>query len=115
FEGYRIPKGSAVRILMRETHKDPDVFPEPERYNPCRFVGKAYSTDEFAPFGVGEHRCIVGTMVVRLCAMFIEELITGFTWTIVADGPRFRGRHHWEPSPNFAIALRARTSAGTTA
>jgi cytochrome P450 len=111
FEGYRVPKGSAVRLLMRETHKNPDVFREPEGYRPCRFVGKTYSADDYAPFGVGEHRCIVGPMVVHVCTMFVEELIAGFTWTVVGDGPRFRGRHHWEPSPSFSIALRSRSGA----
>jgi cytochrome P450 len=112
FEGYRFPKGSAVRVLMRETHKDPEVFTEPEQFKPCRFVGKVYSPDAYAPFGVGEHRCIAGPMVVRLCTLFVEELVTGFTWSVVGDGPRFRGRHHWEPSPAYAISLRARSHLG---
>ena len=115
FEGFRVPKGSALRVMLRETHQNSDVFPEPERYQPCRFVGKSYSADDFAPFGVGGHRCIVGTMVIRLCSLAVEELVAGFTWTVVGDGPRFRGRHHWEPSQNFAIALRPRTNAGTHA
>ena len=112
FEGYRVPKGCAVRVLMRETHQNPDVFAEPSRFNPCRWVGKTYAADDYAPFGIGEHRCIVGSMVVRLCALFVEELVGGFTWTVMSDGPRFRGPHHWEPSRNFAIAVQPRPAAG---
>lgn len=111
FEGYRIPSGVPLRVLMREAHQNADVFPEPERYNPCRFVGKTYSLDDYSPFGVGEHRCIVGKMVVRLCAMVVEELVAGFDWTVAGDGPRIRGRHHWEPAPDFALVLRPRADA----
>ena len=115
FDGYRVPKGSMVRVLLRESHRNADVFPEPEQYKPCRFVGKSYSPNDYSPFGVGEHRCVAAPMVVRLCTMVVEELVSGFTWTVAGDGPRIKGPHHWEPAPNFAIAPRARAEAYTHA
>ena len=108
FEGYRIPKGSAVRILLRESHRDAETFPAPDEYRPCRFATRKYGSDAYAPFGIGEHRCIVGPLVVRLGAMLVEELVSGFEWSVAGDGPRHHGRYHWEPSPSFAIELRSR-------
>jgi cytochrome P450 len=114
FDGYRIPKGSAVRILLREAHRDPAIFPDPDRFNPSRFLNRRYSADEYAPFGLGEHRCIVADLVVRLSTLFVEELIAGFTWSVLCDPPRQRGRYHWEPSRSFAIELRPRPQAACT-
>ena len=37
--------------------------------------------------------------------MFVEELVRGYTWTVTGDGPRRYGYIHWEPSPDFSIAL----------
>lgn len=105
FDGYRIPKGSWVSIMMRESHGDPQVFAEPERYRPCRFQERGFSLDEYAPFGIDEHQCIARTMVRRLGTMFVEELIGGYTWSVIGDGPRHFGHFHWQPSPDFAIAL----------
>jgi cytochrome P450 len=107
FEGYRIPRGCTVRILLRETHRDGDIFPDPDRFFPERFLNRKYSPDEYAPFGF-DHRCIAAELVVTLSTLFVEELIDGFTWSVATDGPRHRGRHFWEPHPSFAIDLRPR-------
>ena len=109
FEGYDIPKGSGVSILLRETHQDPDNFPDPASFCPRRFVGKKYTADQYAPFGLGEHQCIAGPFVTRVATAFIEELVGGYTWTVIGDGPRTYGHFHWEPSPTFAIDLRPRS------
>src|SRR5262249_26964293 len=49
FEGYRIPRDSALRILIRESHQDRVTFDEPEQFRPCRFSGKRYSSQAYAP------------------------------------------------------------------
>jgi len=113
FEGYRIPKDSALRVLLRESHQDAATFSEPEQFRPCRFAGKSYPGHAYAPFGVGEHRCIAAALVVRLCQLLVEELASGYDWSIGGDGSRFRGRYHWEPAPGFDLALRARPVATT--
>ena len=108
FEGHTIPRDSHVTVLMRETHLDAAAFDDPQRFNPHRFVGRSYSADVYAPFGLGSHRCIASDMVVQLGALFVQELVSRFSWTVVADGPRHHGTYHWEPSPLFAVELRAR-------
>lgn len=107
FEGYRFPKGSGVSILTRETHRDPETFPEPDRFRPGRFLERVYSADEYSPFGMGEHHCIAASAVVAVATLFVEELAGGFTWSVIGDGPRRYqvGRYHWEASSSFAIRL----------
>jgi len=111
FEGYRIPKDSALRILIRESHQDAQVFNEPEQFKPCRFAGRTYPGHAYAPFGVGEHRCIAAALVVRLSQLLVEELASAYDWSIGGDGSRFRGRYHWEPAPGFDLVLRPRPAA----
>lgn len=108
FDGYRIPKGSQLRVLIRESQQDPDTFPDPGTFKPCRFARQSYPSHAYAPFGVGEHRCVAASMVVRLSTLLVEELAAGFTWSVVGDGSRYRGRYHWEPAPTFELALRRR-------
>lgn len=105
FDGYDIPKGSWVSLLLRESHRDPEAFPDPAAYCPHRFVGRKYSSDQYSPFGIDDHQCIAGPLVIQVAASFVEELVAGYGWTVTADGPRHCGAFHWEPSPDFAIAL----------
>lgn len=106
FGGFHFPAGSWVSVLLRESHRDAETFPQPDAFRPHRFLERSYSTDEYAPFGIDEHQCIGASLVVRLGTLFVEELARRFTWTVSADGARQHGALHWEPSPDFAIDLR---------
>ena len=61
FNGFHIPGGTAVSISPLYTHHMPDVWPQPERYDPMRF-SEAASRDRhkfaFVPFGGGAHMCL---------------------------------------------------------
>lgn len=105
FEGYHVPKNSWVSVLMRETHRDSEVFDEPDRFRPQRFFENSYSADEYSPFGVDAHRCIASSFVTRIGGIFIEELTRVFQWEVLADGPRHYGHFHWQPAQSFAIKL----------
>jgi cytochrome P450 len=106
FEGFHVPQNSWIAILLRESHRDPQTFPEPDAFRPHRFLQRSYSADEYAPFGIDEHQCIAGLLVKRVGALFVEELVQGFSWSVSGDGPRRHGHFHWEPSPSFAIDIR---------
>ena len=40
------------------THRREDLYPEPTRFRPERFLERQYSAYEYLPFGVGHRRCI---------------------------------------------------------
>jgi cytochrome P450 len=56
--GFRIPKGVDVSLLPYATHLDPRFFPEPERFDPERFLAEK-PVDRYAwyPFGGGPRMC----------------------------------------------------------
>jgi cytochrome P450 len=56
-----IEKGTAVYVSVLGLHMDPEVFPDPERYDPERFNEKnrkARHPLTYLPFGVGRTCCI---------------------------------------------------------
>ena len=105
-EGYHVPKGSWVGALMREAHQDPNVFPEPDRFRPQRFLERTYSANEYSPFGIDEHQCIARSLTIRAGTMFVDELVRGYSWTVATDGARTFNGIHWQPSPSFGIDIR---------
>jgi len=59
--GVRVKKGESVIVSQWVTHRDPQWWPDPERFDPDRFTPEAEAArPKFAyfPFGGGPRRCI---------------------------------------------------------
>ncbi len=112
FDGYCFPKDAWVRICLWEAHKSPAAFAEPFVFDPGRFQDGNASTDGFAPFGLGRHRCPMANPNVALGARFITALAHGYRVHPVADEPPNRGRHHWEPGAHFTVRFEPRQRSG---
>lgn len=55
---YDLPAGAMVWPCVVLTHRRPDLFPDPLRYDPSRFLGGAVASHHFFPFGGGRRTCI---------------------------------------------------------
>lgn len=58
---YKIPKGTNVFVHIYMLHRDPKVYPNPEQYNPDRFMdGNSDGRNPFSfiPFSAGPRNCI---------------------------------------------------------
>jgi cytochrome P450 len=61
FRDYAIPAGTSVGVNPLYTHHMPDIWPEPDRFDPMRFTEEAQrNRHRFAwvPFGGGAHMCL---------------------------------------------------------
>lgn len=61
FMNHHIPAGSHVGINPMMTHRLPDVWPDPERFDPLRFTAensKGRHKYAWVPFGGGGHMCL---------------------------------------------------------
>jgi cytochrome P450 len=56
--GYQFEPGTALVPVIYLTHRRPDIYPEPERFKPERFLERQFSPYEYLPFGGGNRRCI---------------------------------------------------------
>lgn len=55
---YRIPQGYSVSVAIGQVHGNSDEFPDPEVFDPERFLGKRPNTFAWVPFGGGTRRCV---------------------------------------------------------
>jgi cytochrome P450 len=61
FKGFAVPAGTLVGVNPLFSHHMPDIWPEPEKFDPMRFTDEAQrSRHRFAwvPFGGGAHMCL---------------------------------------------------------
>lgn len=57
-DGVSCSEGDVVGIALYALHFNPSIWPDAERFDPDRFMGKRTSPFEYAPFGGGHRRCI---------------------------------------------------------
>ncbi|XP_049809209.1 cytochrome P450 4C1-like [Schistocerca nitens] len=58
---YVAPRGAYVLVALHLLHRQPDVFPDPEKFDPSRFLengGPARSPYAYLPFGAGARKCV---------------------------------------------------------
>lgn len=53
-----IPQGYSIVVAISRLHDRMQEFPDPERFDPQRFVGTRPPTFAFLPFGGGTRRCV---------------------------------------------------------
>jgi cytochrome P450 len=56
--GYELPAGTYVLPAIAALHNRADIFPEPERFRPERYLDGKADTYAWIPFGGGVRRCI---------------------------------------------------------
>lgn len=58
---FKIPKGTIVAIHIFDVHRDPKTYPNPEKYDPDRFLPEnvqARHPYAYIPFSAGPRSCI---------------------------------------------------------
>ncbi len=56
--GYQLEPGTVLIGCIYLTHHREDIYSEPLRFNPERFLDRKFSPYEYLPFGGGSRRCI---------------------------------------------------------
>lgn len=89
-QGYRIPKGARVLVSIWATHRDPAIYPDPERFDPERWMGDAPKERprfSYLPFGGGKRAC-VGQGFALLNAQILGAMMAQrFRFTSASDAP----------------------------
>jgi len=111
---FLVPQGWLLRVCVQESHRDPAIFPDPDRFDPDRFAGRPRSRREYSPFGADDHGCMGVPIVHFLGRIFVEELCQGYEAVVTRDAPLDRGtrhRDHWRPGAARRVRLTPLTGA----
>jgi cytochrome P450 len=56
--GRKYPAGTHLSPCIHLVHRRPDIYPDPERFRPERFLERRFSPYEWLPFGGGNRLCV---------------------------------------------------------
>ncbi len=105
FENYTIPKNWNVRLCVWESHRDPNIFSQPNEFNPDRFLTRWYTRSEYAPFGMFKKACLGEEFTMAFGKALVTELARNYELHLVQNGkPEFSG-FHWKPNSKLRVAL----------
>jgi cytochrome P450 len=74
--GYELPAGVAVVPSIHLIHRDPTIYPEPDRFRPERFLETPPGTYSWIPFGGGVRRCLGASFAQQEMAIVLRELVS---------------------------------------
>jgi cytochrome P450 len=57
-EGYRLPEGTDIAACIYLVHQRPELYPEPDRFRPERFLDGEPPRYNWLAFGAGLRRCV---------------------------------------------------------
>ena len=84
-----IPEGTMVSISQLTNHRDPEIYSEPDRFDPERFAPDRAEDKQhrmaWAPFGGGVHKCIGLFFWQMEIKTIMHQLLRGYEWSVSAD------------------------------
>jgi cytochrome P450 len=75
FGGHRLRAGTVIAPSIVLMHRRSDIYPEPRRFRPERFLERTPGTYEWIPFGGGVRRCIGASFALFEMRTVLEAMV----------------------------------------
>ena len=82
---YRVPHGHSIMISIRQLHANPEAFPDPDRFDPYRFISHKPPTFAWVPFGGGTRRCVGAAFANTEMDVVLRTVLRRFTLDSTTD------------------------------
>ncbi|MER6156514.1 cytochrome P450 [Streptomyces sp. NPDC001868] len=80
--GHTIEAGTDILVCPYLTHRDPELWPDPDRFDPRRFTtpdGRPTHPGAYYPFGIGPRACLGLQFALRESTVLLEHLLPAHT------------------------------------
>eukprot|EP00117_Sycon_ciliatum_P048974 scpid32573/ scgid2886/ Leukotriene-B(4) omega-hydroxylase 1; CYPIVF2; Cytochrome P450 4F2; Cytochrome P450-LTB-omega; Leukotriene-B(4) 20-monooxygenase 1 len=109
-DGYTLPHGIRLTVPFFDVHCNPQLWPEPQKFDPDRFSleqSKERSPFAFVPFSAGPRNCIGQSMAMDEMKATLAAVIARFRITPDADQPApiWRSQLVARAEPNIKVCL----------
>jgi ent-kaurenoic acid hydroxylase len=105
YQGFFIPKGWTVQAFLRHPHHDPDVWPEPLKFDPDRWIDLFPKPGSFVPFGLGVRLCPGNDLAKLEVAIFVHHLTLKYRIERVNPNAKIIILPHTRPIDNCPVRV----------
>ncbi|XP_034690478.1 cytochrome P450 CYP82D47-like [Vitis riparia] len=90
---YHIPKGTRLFVNVWKLHRDPGVWPDPEEFQPKRFLTTNANLNVFGqyfeliPFSSGRRSCPGIALALQILHLTVARLLQGYDMTTPLNAP----------------------------
>ncbi len=103
--GYKFDAETMFAPAIYLTHHRADLYSEPKKFKPERFLERQYSPYEFLPFGGGNRRCIGYALALLEMKLVLATILTKWDLSLTSDRPVLPKRRGATIAPNNGIPL----------
>ena len=104
--GCKLKAGTAVGAVAFLTHRDPEIYEEPDEWIPERFLDHKFSPFEFYPFGGGNRRCIGAAFASFEAKVVLGTLLSAYHFELLDNRPLSVERRHITLMPRGGVRMR---------
>jgi cytochrome P450 len=105
-DGYRLPKGIGIAVATSMLHTRPDIYPEPHRFKPERFVEHKFSPFEYTPFGGGARRCLGAAFATYEMKIVLGTILSRHRLILAEPGEVHPSRRNLVLGPATGVRVR---------
>ncbi|MEH1807672.1 MAG: cytochrome P450 [Nostoc sp.] len=105
--GYQFPPDTTLMPSIYLLHYREDLYPNPQQFNPERFLKRQYSPWEFIPFGGGSRRCLGYALAQLEIKLVLATVLSNYQLTLVENKPIKLQRRGFTLAPNGAVRMMA--------
>lgn len=103
--GYPFEPGVTLAISIYLTHHRQDLYPEPKRFKPERFLERQFSAYEFLPFGGGNRRCIGYAFALFEMKLVLATVLSRFQLALADNRPVTPSRRGITTTPSGGVQM----------
>ncbi len=84
---YEFEPGTVLLPVIYLTHRREEIYPEPQRFKPERFLERQFSPYEYLPFGGGNRRCIGSALALFEMKLVLATILSRLQLSLVDRHP----------------------------
>ncbi|MEH2254167.1 cytochrome P450 [Nostoc sp.] len=103
--GYDVASGTYVTPCIYLTHRREDLYPQPEKFQPERFINRKYSSYEFWPFGGGSRQCLGQVFALFEMKLILATILLNYQLKLEEKAPVTPARRGFLLAPQGGVKM----------
>ena len=104
--GYQLEAGTSLFPCIYLTHQREDLYSEPKKFKPERFIERQFSPYEYLPFGGGNRRCLGYAFALFEMKLVLATIMSQIKLELLEHRPLKSGRRGFTFTPEGGVKMK---------